>query len=407
MNFQKTFLSPLAFLKSFLVILFFVASANISDAQSNDTSTFKPSGKIWGLAYGDFVFKAATDELNRGGVNQYTDVKVNQSMFQFRRIYLGYDYEISRKFSATFLLASDDNKTSTAATPQVVSGDLLTNNKASIFIKFANVTWKNIFKNTDLSFGQMYTPSVTLAENAWDYRCIERTISDMRRTPTYDFGIKLSGKLYTSEKTEFGYNAMVANGTGAKPENDAFKYFYGDVYAKLMNKKLIFDLYADYNRINWVSGWHHDRNMFKVLAAYKGKKITMGIEAFYNSIQYDDIAIRTTGVDTIHNHSACISIFAHGRIYKDIVGFFVRYDNYNPTMNNHNSMYSKYTALTSNYDPNTKEEFFTVGIDYSPISKIHIMPNVWYNKYTNASPMQLAGGNDLVVRLSLYYVYGK
>jgi hypothetical protein len=48
-----------------------------------------------------------------------------------------------------------------------------------------------------------------------------------------------------------------------------------------------------------------------------------------------------------------------------------------------------------------------VGIDYSPISKIHIMPNVWYNKYTNASPMQLAGGNDLVVRLSLYYVYGK
>jgi hypothetical protein len=30
-------------------------------------------------------------------------------MFQFRRIYLGYDYNISKKFTAELLLAAEDN----------------------------------------------------------------------------------------------------------------------------------------------------------------------------------------------------------------------------------------------------------------------------------------------------------
>jgi hypothetical protein len=393
-----------------ITILLVIAFAISSDAQKQSTTdtAFKPSGKLWGLAYGDFSFKAKSDPLNRGGLNQYTGIQQNESLFQFRRIYLGYDYEISKQFSATFLLASEDNEISTGNTSPTTTGDLLSNNKLSMFIKLASIKWNNIFPGADLSVGQVYTPaSVLLSEVAWDYRCIERTVSDIRRTPAYDFGASLNGKFYKTEKTELGYNVMIGNGTAAKPENDMFKWFYGDVYAKIFNKKLILDFYSDYTRINWTSNWHHDRHMFKGMVAYTTPKFTLGTEAFLNTIRNDNVATALSYTDTITTKASAISIFARGRIYKDIVGFFIRYDNYNPSINNKNNVYTKYAPITTTYDPNTKEQFFTVGIDYSPISKIHIMPNVWYNTYNNAGPMTSQNSSDLVYRLSLYYIYGK
>ena len=398
----------LAMKKSFCVatILFIISlSAN---AQNNADTTFKPSGKLWGLAYGDYAFKAKSDPLNRGGVNQYTGIKEGESFFQFRRLYLGYDYEISKTFSSSFILAHEENEVSSASSTPVTTGDLLSNNKGGMVIKSASVCWKNIIPKAKLTFGQTYTPaSVLLSEVVWDYRCIERTVSDVRRTPAYDFGASLNGKFYDSKQAEVGYDVMVGNGNSARPENDAFKWFYGDVYAKLFNKRLIIDLYADYNRLNWTPNWHHDRQMVKGLVAYTTPKITVGAEAFLNTLRKDNIALGTATKDTITTKASGISLFARGNIYKSVLSFFVRYDNYNPTANNNNNLYSKYSPLTATYDPNTKEQFFTAGIDFSPIDKIHIMPNVWYNKYTNAGPTSVSDGYDLVYRLSLYYIYGK
>jgi hypothetical protein len=166
-------------------------------------------------------------------------------------------------------------------------------------------------------------------------------------------------------------------------------------------------VYADYNRINWTTNWHHDRYMFKALLAYSTPKLTLGTEAFINTLRNDNIANAASHTDTITTNATGISVFARGAIYKNLLTFFVRYDNYNPSVNNNNTVYSKYAPLTATYNPNTKEQFFTAGIDYSPINKIHIMPNVWYINYTNAGPTTSADGYDLVYRLSLYYVYGK
>ena len=377
-------------------------------ASAQEDSAFTPGGKLWGLAYGDIAYKAKSDSFNRGGMNQYTGIKQGESIFQFRRIYLGYDYAISKRFSAEFLLAAEDNETTSATATPVTSGDLLVDSKLAMSVKLANNKWKNIFRGSDLTIGQSYTPAAVLtSEVIWDYRCIERTVSDIRRTPTYDMGARLNGTLYNTHFTEIGYSLMVGNGTLAKPENDAFKWLYGDVYAKLLNKRLIIDLYSDYTKINWTAKWHHDRSMVKGMIAYTAPKFTVGVEAFMNSIMNDDIVTTKTGTDTITNKAVAISVFARGRIYRDILGFFIRYDNYDPSGNNNNSLYSKDAPITATYDPNTKEQFFTAGIDYSPISKIHIMPNVWYNAYNNAGPVSVSNGYDLVYRLSLYYVYGK
>src|SRR5262249_29172907 len=154
-------------------------------------------------------------------------------------IYLGYDYNITQKFSAELLLAAEDNFP--AGNPPgttAASGDETLNNKETFYIKLANIRVKNIWPGTDLVVGQQATPAFPLlSERIWAYRSIERTIADIRRTPSYDLGAGLQGTFDPKTKN-FGYNLLVANGSSAKPEADNFKWFYGDVFAMFLDKKL-------------------------------------------------------------------------------------------------------------------------------------------------------------------------
>lgn len=447
-----------------------------------DTSTFKPSGNLWGYTFGDYAYKGNSDvaynpatpttPFYRGGSNQYTGMPASTSMFQFRRIYLGYSYDISPKFTADFLLAAEDDfnngldsqKTaaSTAAGATTGSaGDVLSNSKFSPYVKIANIRWKNIFKNSDLTVGQQATPSFAktyrndqTAEEVWGYRSIERTISDIRRTPSFDMGVSLQG--WFDKKGNFGYMLMVGNGQSAKPENDNFKWFYGDVYAKFFEKdgksRLLVDIYQDYERLNWgvwtpgakagvqsPNGfWYHDRNMTKLFLAWNTKPLTIGFEGFQNTILGD---IKVTGVDgnTYYRTSMtmAMSFYVRGRIVSKVAGdlksdpmlnFFARFDNYDPSgnlSNIANDVNTKaYAAQTSNYEPTTKEQFVTLGLDYMPFRNVHIMPNLWLNTYTSAlsstgensaktpvlydkmnSNVSGTKGTDAVWRLTFYYIY--
>src|SRR6478672_5693941 len=174
---------------------------NNATAQTTQDTTFKPSGKLWGYAFGDYYYKAHSDALNRGGANQYTGIEQGRNAFQFRRIYLGYNYDISKKFSAEMLLAAEDNITNRSG---ATSGDLTSNNKLTFYIKLANLRWKNIWKGTDLVIGQQSTPAFALLiEPIWGYRSIERTITDIRRTPSFDLGVGLQGK-FDPDEGNFG-----------------------------------------------------------------------------------------------------------------------------------------------------------------------------------------------------------
>ncbi len=434
--------------------------AGTAKAQTTDTTVeFKPHGQLWGYAFGDFAYKGGSDNIGtatapvyRGGSNQYTGMPVSSNMFQFRRIYLGYNYEISQKFSAEFLLASEDDFN--AGLDNQGAGDVTTNGKFAPYVKLANLRWKNIFKNSDLVIGQQNTPAFAktgrndqTAEEVWAYRSIERTITDIRRTPSFDMGVSLQG--WFDKKGNFGYTAMVGNGTSAKPETDNFKWFYGDVYAKFFNKKLIIDLYQDYERLNWgvytpsakagvsspAGPWYHDRNMTKLFLAYTTKKFTVGTEIFQNTLMND---VKITGKDGAQYYRTTMamgeSFFVRGRILANkagnqTLGFFARYDNYDPTgnlssiVNNANT--KSYTAATSNYEPTTKEQFVTFGLDFTPIKNVHIMPNIWMNTYNSgvtAGDKNSAGtvfntsmnsnisnvkGTDAVYRITFFYTYGK
>jgi hypothetical protein len=191
--------------------------------------------------------------------------------------------------------------------------------------------------------------------------------------------------------------------------------------------KLIFDLYADYEQLSAnvpvtptatsssPVNPARSRSMIKGYVAYTTPKITFGIEAFTNKLTngaqgLTQVAGKTTSTTYLDQTAVAYSFYVRGALYKDKVGFFARYDTYNPDTNYDNSTYTTYAGLVGNYDPNIKEQFFTAGLDFTPTKNVHLMPNIWANKYKN----QQAGvtGNaadnaDVVYRLTAYFTFGK
>ena len=228
-----------------LVFLFGLSKTNVSAQYLNSDSAFLSgaanTGRLYTNIFLDYYYKSHIDSLIRGtGVNQYSGVTKDKNAFAFRRIYLGYDYNISKKFSTELLLAAEDQLyITTLSGANTYSGDLLPKNKYSFYIKLANLRWKNIWKRTDLVVGQSNTPAFPfLTQKIWGYRNLEKTIADIRKIPSIDLGVSLQGKFDRDDK--YGYSVMIGNGTGARVENDRFKRLYGEIYGKFFNKKIIF-----------------------------------------------------------------------------------------------------------------------------------------------------------------------
>jgi len=374
------------FLVSYLLI-----SITVHGEQKDSTIVskpeFKPTGKLWGYAFGDFSYKAHANSLGQTNTQYASQVK-DFTAFEFRRIYLGYDYDISEKFATQLLLAYE--------------GNTLADFSRTVYIKSANIRWKNIFHNSDVVFGQMATPTfATTSEPIWGYRSLEKTIMDFRKIGgSNDFGLSLQGKF--NDEGDFGYNFMIGNGSGAKPETDKFKKFYGDFYAKFMDQKFIVDIGAD-NEVGQVSPYHKSKTTLKGMVAFQSSMFTIGIEAFQQIQQNSTIFTNSAAIkDTTNAVASGISIFARGTLIKDKLMYALRYDYYNPDtkFNKSNTYAAGYTFFN--------ESFWMIGLDYMPYKNVHIMPNLWYDMYTNKATAQnnlSKSSNDLVPRLTVYYIF--
>jgi hypothetical protein len=401
-------------------LLFFIAG--VANAQD---STFKPSGKLWGQVFADALYKGHTDSLKRG-FGQYagtTNYPQSFNAFQFRRVYLGYNYDIAPKFSAEVLLSAENNNSTTQ--------DVLGDGKLAPFIKYANIRMKNVFPGADLVFGQQATPAFAKSsEPIWGYRSIEKTITDFHGTPSYDMGVSLQGK-FDPKTGCFGYNVLIANGTSAKvAPTTSYKWLYADIWGTFLNKKLFVDLYADYNLLNRVQStatkpvFNTARNMVKLTVGYTTPKFAVGAEAFINTFTNQFTATAAAVKDTLSPAAEGISLFVRGAIIPGKLGFFARYDMVNPNTKVDSTKYgnaaaSPYGALVSvsSYTSTwySKETFITAGLDFTPSKDIHIMPNIWYNGYA-AQYAPTTGANavgtkakdyDLVYRVTFAYTFGK
>src|ERR1041384_602318 len=83
-------------------------------AMAQDTAAFKPSGKLSGLVFGDYQYKSKSPDSNnlQSGKTQYTlpnGYYNKYSSFEFRRIYLGYDYNFAPNFTGSVVLAHESS----------------------------------------------------------------------------------------------------------------------------------------------------------------------------------------------------------------------------------------------------------------------------------------------------------
>jgi hypothetical protein len=387
------------------------------NSPESDTA-WKPVRRLWGLAFGDLYFDAHADAGNRGAETNYSGVPTYRNAFQFRRIYLGYDYDITKKFTAEIILASEPAaNTGVNGTTTVQNGDNLVDGKMSFYIKNFDLRWKGVWSGTDFVIGEILTPAFPLlTEKIWGYRAIERTIADFHRTNAFDVGVALQGVFDPATKN-YGYNVMIGNNStasllsAANANTGFYKAFYGDIYAKFLNQTLIFDLYADYMKTAPATAalGAQSRNMIKAFAAYTTPKITFGVEAYTQQITNGVTATaNATGVNATVN---AISLYSRGAIYKDKIGFFARYDSYNPDNDfNSTTTYTSNTNLAA-YNPYYKEHFITAGLDFTPAKNIHFMPNIWYIKYTDQRDPSVAAyvadDHTLVYTATFYFIFGK
>jgi len=394
-------------------------SAKAANTDALPDTAWKPVRRLWGLTFGDFYYDAHADASNRGPETNYNSVPTYRNAFQFRRIYLGYDYDINRKFSVELLLSSEPSaNTAVSGTTSISSSDNLVDNKMGFFIKLADFRTRNVWKGTDLVIGEQLTPlTVMLTEQIWGYRSVEKTIADLHKSNLYDLGAGLQGT-FDPDTKNFGYDVLIANNSqsallsAANANTGFYKIFYGDIYAKLLNKTLVFDLYADYVKTApaTVALGAQDHSMVKGFAAYTTPQITFGVEAYTQQI-VNGVTNVTAGKVGENATVEAISIYSHGAITKDKLGFFARYDSYNPDNEfNAANVYTSNTNLAA-YSPYTKEHFITAGLDFTPAKNVHFMPNIWFIQYEDLRDPTTTGyfpdSHVLVYRLTFFYQFGK
>jgi hypothetical protein len=378
-------------------------------AQSNEK--FKPSGKVWGLVFGDVYYKAHADSANRGGGNlQYSGLGLakDYAAFDFRRIYLGYDYNISERFSTELLLAHESG-----------TSDVVTGGNRSLYIRAANLRWKNIYPHADLVIGQTNSPTFSLVtDKIWGYRSVERGIVDQRKLGTSnDVGLLLQGSV--GRKGNYGYNLMVGNGSGPKIEFDKFKKLYGELYAKFWDQRIFVDLYGDFERSSLVINYHQSKTTYKLTLAYQLPWLTIGVDLVQQTQQNAVIftepnavnhAVIGTKKDTVDAIAFGISGFIRGTVIKDKLAAFVRCDSYNADQNFKSANFYAASYLTGSA---VTQVFFTGGIDFTPDKNVHIIPNVWFNQFTSRNDATLKAhdgsllkqDNDLVYRITINYIF--
>jgi hypothetical protein len=342
------------------------------------SQTVEKGGKLWGYVFGDYFFKASGDST--GSSTQYSSYTNSFQGFEIRRAYLGYDYTFNDKFSSQVLLEGNDK--------------ILTSTRLGLFIKTAFVEWK-AFEKVSFAIGLVPTPTFgwALFEKSWNYRSIERTIMDMRSLGiASDLGIAARGKF--DKAGNYGFNVMIGNGNGQKPEINKYKKYYGNLFAKPLNG-LQLEIYGDYEP----AADEKNKTTVKGHVGYTYDKFNFGVEAFsqtqknaggtnIDSAPFGFSSYVWGNLLSVKKENLTNSIEANSR---QLLNVFARYDMYDPDSKNDSAGY--------------KENFITFGLDYMPIENIHFMPNVWINSYKTKSASVTERKADVAARMTFFFVF--
>jgi len=344
-------------------------------------------GKFSGYMFGDYYYNVAKDPnyltLANAGANSMSANPGGTSYqaFQVRRVYFGYQDDISEKFTSLFRLEMDPTATNTAT------------GKLGVMVKDASLTWKEIFGGSNLVFGVTATPTFDASEGAWGYRSLEKTIMDLRGiVPSRDYGVALKGKL-TGDGT-LNYWVMLANGSGNSPETDKYKRYYGQVSFKPSG--------SFYAMVNF-----DFQDRAQILDPYNptaGTKVSDGTMTMSGFVTYNQAGAFKVGLEAFtqstsngYNNGTALSsksalglsIWAAADLQPDLA-VVLRYDNFDPN--------------TDSKSKGDSRNLIIAGLDWKADKNVHVEPNLYYESY-EAPTVGAAPKAAVVARVTMYWVF--
>jgi hypothetical protein len=348
-------------------------------------------GKFSGSMFGDYYYNVTRDP-NIGSSNIASPAGTTAyQAFQFRRINLNYDSDISEQFTTRFRLEADQAANAS-------------NGKIGSFVKDAYLKWKNIFTGSDLIFGIQPTPAFEVSESVWGYRSLEKTILDLRGiVSSRDMGISLRGKLTGDGMVN--YWLMLANNSGNSPETDKYKRYYAHVQIK-PTTNLQATLYIDYKDVPAILNSYTKSNVSNsavTTALFLGYSepfsYNIGVEAF---IQSASNALKDTVAKSYSSKSTMgFSVFGSFNIIPELA-VVARYDNFNPSTDDKGKDHVAVTAGVAN--GNLSRNYIIAGLSWKVDKNVSIMPNILYETYETPKGGK-AIADSKTARLTVYYVF--
>ncbi len=356
-------------MKTLIIMLavVFCTSPAFSQAKRDDKkvapqSTSAPKsneGVLWGQTFVDYSYAAQAADPSQKGTNA----------FEFRRIYVGYDQDISEQFSARVLIEADNEDTTKSGAMDFSAEEVY-------------LEWKNLVPLSSMYFGLSATPSIAIAEKYWGYRSLEKVILDRNGLVAIDdMGVGIKGKCVSDGS--IGYALMVANGQGVKLENDKLKKFYGEFYVAPMKNGIV-ELYTDFEN----GPDAQSKLTGKALLGYQVPSVSAGVEGFFRTVHNGVFNSVTPADSNLVGGSAYTSF----QIVENIKGV-LRGDYYD--------------ANVSETTVGVREIFSVVGVDYSPAQDVHFIPNALYtHRMYKVSPAPgPALVDDITFRLTFAYSF--
>ena len=352
-------------------------------------------GKFSGYMFGDYFYNVARDTSFRhaGVPGAAVGGQKDLQAFQIRRIYFTYDNDISENFTSRFRLESD-------ATAGSKETDV--NGKVSVFVKDAYLMWKNIFTGSNLIFGFQPSSAFDISETAWQYRCLEKTIMDLRGIiPSRVLGVSLKGKLVESGTVNywltFANNSGTAAANGTNASTDKFKRYSLNLQV-LPTKEFQITLLGDYlarPAINAfpLSGDPPETvgNGVLTTALFAGYTVTdkynVGIEGFLRSQANGQHNSDNTGLTAVNTIG--FTVYGEVNLSQELVAV-ARYDYYDP-----------------NSDSRVKGDmmsYILAGLAFKPNKNVQIIPNIQYEMY-QAPTGGTTPDASVTARVTFYYMF--
>lgn len=315
------------------------------------------TGSLSGYMFGDYYYMAQSFDADLEG----------QNGFWFRRVYFTYDDKPGDEFAIRFRMELSS------------PGDFASNSKLQPILKDGYLKWTR--SQHTIILGMSPTPTFNYLEEFWGYRAIEKTAADLYKFgSSRDLGVAIKGTFDSAKRVR--YHFMFANGSSTGSETNKGKKFMLAVANEFESGAAV-EIYGD-----WESRpGETNRYSAQVFFGVQKEKYRLGIQYLHQTRQQvgDDQQLQV------------LSVFGSKELNQEKLWGFIRFDHsFDPVSD---GLGISYFPLV----PSTKFNLVIAGLDYSPHSQVHFMPNIEFAFYDEVNGVRPDA--SIMPRLTFHYIW--